>query len=113
MTPLSVEMILGVALERLEPESPPERPVQEGTGGVNSSLQELAVEDLKIRQDIKMLPEYLAMLGSPAEIIRMHNDVFPNRPELKIAKRADCDGACESCDTRHGDSCEEKKGQET
>ena len=110
MTPLSVETILRTAEARLELESPPEKLGPEGAGEVNSFHQELAVEDLRIEQNIKMLPEYLAMLGSPAEIIRMHNEVFPNRPELKVAKRADCDGACESCDTRHGDSCEEKKG---
>ena len=110
MSPLTVETILGIAEGRLGQESMPDVLEQEGAGGVSSSLQGLAVEDLKIEQDIKMLPEYLAMLGTPAEIIRMHNDVFPHRPELKIAKRADCDGACESCDTRHGATCEEDKG---
>jgi hypothetical protein len=113
MSPLTWETILRVAEGRLELDGPHDPLEQDDPGGDSSSLQELAVEDLKVEQNIKMLPEYLAMLGSPAEIIRMHNDVFPDRPELKIAKRADCDGACESCDTRHGTSCEEEEGEKT
>lgn len=109
MTPLSVEMILRTAEGRLEPDAQPVKQGHEGVGGASTSPQELVVEDLKIEQNIQMLPEYLAMLGTPEDIIRMHN-VFKDRPELKISKRADCDGACESCDTRHGDSCDEKEG---
>ena len=109
MTPLSLETILRTAEERLEQAGQPAKQVQGGAGEVSISLQELVVEDLKIEQNIQMLPEYLAMLGTPEDIIRMHN-VFKERPELKISKRADCDGACESCDHGHGDSCKEKEG---
>ena len=109
MTPLSVETILRTAEGRLEPAGLPAKQEPAGAGGVSTSLQELAVEDLRIDQNIQMLPEYLAMLGTPEDIIRMHN-VFKDRPELKISKRADCDGACESCDHGHGDSCKEKEG---
>ena len=112
MTPLSVETILLKAGERLEAGGCPAKTELVDVGGVSVSQDDLTLEDLVVDPDIESLLDHLAIFAPPSEIIRMHNDVFRERPELKTARKSKCKRPCDDCDSGHGDSCEEEESKE-
>ncbi len=115
MVPLSVDTVLKVAVERQELDEFLVEQVPEGAGGVSVSLDDLTLDGLVVKPDLKYLPSFLMLYAPPSEIKRMHNDVFPKRPDLKRA-RAGHDpnaGSCNDCNHGDGGACSKKEDTET